>query len=521
MIQLNKNHDPKTNDAIIKELLQNKISLKEILKETDLLFKGNCTKLPLISKKLFSFSEWLSFSFKRFLVKKADYFDVESTQLFIDSNDQVFPEWIGILDKEYKNLLKNIQREVNVIEYGAKGDGITDDTEAFEKAIGKGSVIVRVPKGIYLVKGLKLPSYTSILGEGKGVTTIKLHDGAPVGQWLLTNKNHIRGNRNILVENMTLDWNVERLRDIKKTSSGNNRSSCLTFANVTYGWAKGVEAINPGLHCFDISSSIYTYFGDGTRSRRGSKYIWLDDLTGFGFGDDGITTHHSDYIFISNSHMCDPSGRSHQKGFSNSNGFEIDDGSRNVWLLNNSSTRCFGGIEVKAHHNASAAANVHIIGHLSVNDNRAYNFRHIGHHKGTEPESKTAYHISATNIVAIAPVVTDLYKGSEPRGMVISGYKNVLINRFLLLGDPSYDFQTNPLIAIQYRARNVSLFNVTVKDFHNSGASIKVFGGSQRADDILIQNVVSYLSTPPVEIGSNVVNAAVDNIVQKTTPLFI
>jgi hypothetical protein len=431
----------------------------------------------------------------------------------------VYPEWKSVLDEEYDNLLKKIKREVNVADYGAIGDGKTDDSKAFEQAIGKGGVIIRVPKGVYLIKGLKLPSWTCLKGEGKGATTLKLHDDAPISQWVITNKNHLLGNRNILVENMSLDWNMERLKDIKKTSAGNNRSSCLTYANVTFGWVKGVEAVNPGLHCFDISSSIYTYLGDGTRSRRGSKYIWLDNLNGYGFGDDGITTHHSDYIFISNSHMCDPSGRSHQKGYSNSNGIEIDDGSRNVWLLNNSSTRCFGGIEVKAHHNASAASNVHIVGHLSVNDNRSFNFRHIGHHKDTEPESKTAYHITATNLAAIAPISTDLYKDSDPRGMVVSGYKNVLINRFLIQGDPSYDFQSNPIVAIQYRARNVTLLNLTVKDFHNSGAAIKVFGGNQHADDIHIKNVLC--SVPiTVEIGKNVENAILENVSTNKTPLF-
>ncbi len=166
-----------------------------------------------------------------------------------------------------------------------------------------------------------------------------------------------------------------------KTSTWGNHSSCLTFANVTYGWVKEVEAINPGLHCFDVSSTLYNYGGDGYRARGSSKYVWLDGLNGHGFGDDGITTHHSDYIFISNSHMCDPSGRAHQKGFSNSNGIEIDDGSRNVLLAGNSTARCFGGVEIKAHHNSSAASNVVIIGHISVNDNRSFNFRHIGHHK--------------------------------------------------------------------------------------------------------------------------------------------
>src|SRR5690606_7657457 len=139
-------------------------------------------------------------------------------------------------------------------------------------------------------------------------------------QRLLANRNFIRGNSHISVERLGLDWNVERLGNVSNTSAGNNFSSCLTYAHVTYGWVKEVAAVNPGLHCFDISSTVYNYGGDGRRARGGSRYVWLDRVNGWGFGDDGITTHPSDYIFISNSHLCDPSGRSHKKGFSNSNG---------------------------------------------------------------------------------------------------------------------------------------------------------------------------------------------------------
>jgi hypothetical protein len=258
-----------------------------------------------------------------------------------------------------------------------------------------------------------------LVGAGKGITTLKLHGEAAKGTRLVTNANHWKGNHHLFVQGMSLNWNIERLGDAPKTSTQGNHSSCLTFTNVTYAWVKDVEGINPGLHCFDISSTLYNYAGDSYRARGGSRYVWLDNLNGYGFGDDGITTHQSDYIYIGYSHMCDPSGRAHQEGFSNSNGFEIDDGSRNVVLFNNSSTRCFGGVEIKAHQNSSAAANVQIVGHISLHDNRSYNFRHIGHHKSTDAESKTAYNIKATNIAAISPIFSDLYKDSTPRGLVV------------------------------------------------------------------------------------------------------
>jgi Pectate lyase superfamily protein len=513
LIHLSKNHNPENNAQLLKKMHKHSFSIQEAITMTEKLFQESCQNTIKPNSKDESIYKWIKRITKRPFVKKVKYEEVSTTQIYCDEDGAVYPKWKTALDLEYKKLFNKIKGEVNVKDFGAVGDGTTDDTEAFRKAIGKGKVIVRVPSGTYVTKGIKLPSWTCLIGAGKGKTILKLHGQSPREEWLITNKNHVIGNRNILIKAMSLDWNIERLGSIEKTCSGNNRSSCLTFANVTYGWMMDLEGINPGLHCFDVSSSTYTYLGDGTRSRGGSKYIWLNNLNGHGFGDDGITTHHSEKIFISNSHMCDPSGRSHKKGFSNSNGIEIDDGSQNVWLWNNSTARCFGGLEIKAHHNASAASNIHIVGHLSVNDNRAYNFRHIGHHKDIDPASKTAYHISATDIYAIAPIYTDLYKDSTPRGLVVSGYNHVLINHFTVIGDKYYDFMNHPVIAIQYRARNIVLNNVTIKDFKNAGPSIKVYGGKNRADDIIIKNVLCDQSFPnPIDVGHNVKNIIVENI---------
>jgi hypothetical protein len=519
MLYLDKKHDPRKNAKLLSQITDNKLKIKDAIKETDRLFHQCSMNYPTSkqnhpqSLSVLSFFKSLVPSIPRLLFTASGNAIVKMPDTCVDEEGNVYPAWKEQLDIEYTNLWNKINREVNVKDYGAAGDGITDDTAAFKKAIGNGRVKVNVPEGVFLTKGIRLPSWTCLVGKGKGVTTIKLHDDAPKEKRLITNANHLRGNRNILVQGMSLDWNVERLGSTAKTSTGGNHSSCLTFANVSFGWVKDVEGINAGLHCFDVSSTFYNYSGDGTRARGGSKYIWLDNLNGYGFGDDGITTHHSDNIFISNCHICDPSGRAHNKGSSNSNGIEIDDGSRNVWLVNNSTARCFGGVEIKAHHNSSAASNVQIIGHISVNDNRSYNFRHIGHHKSTDPESKTAYNIKATNIVAIAPIYTDLYTESNPRGMVVSAYKNVVINHFTLIGDPDYDYKGNPVIAIQYRARNVVLNHVAIRNFRNASIDIKVFGGKQRAEHINIRNVIIRNSAPQaIGIGPGIQNITIHNV---------
>lgn len=518
MIFLDKQHNGRRNRELLERLTGAPLNMRNAIKETRKLFEEISRHPSQYAPSEKQPAAGQSF-FKAFLGKFAQFIytiparpDLELAAAY-ESEGHVFPAWKPMLDREHEYLWSNASKEVNVKDFGAAGDGTTDDTEAFKKAIGSGRVKVHVPEGTYIVKEVVLPSLTCLIGEGKGRTIIKLHKDAPKATRLVTNSHHWRGNHHILVQGMSLDWNVERLGNAEKTATWGNHSSCLTYANVKYGWVLDVEGINPGLHCFDVSSTLYNYYGDGYRARGGSQYVWLDGLNGYGFGDDGITTHHSDNILITHCHMCDPSGRSHKKGFSNSNGIEVDDGSKNVWLAYNSTTRCFGGVEIKAHHNSSAASNVQIYGHISINDNRAYNFRHIGHHKSTDPESRTAFNIMASNIVAIAPIRTDLYAGSTPRGLVVSAYKNVAINNFTLIGDPAYDYDKNPVIAIQYRARNVILNNIKIKNFRTAGFDLKVFGGDQRADNVTIENVtIEKSARQAIDIGAGIESASLKNI---------
>ncbi|MEJ7192741.1 right-handed parallel beta-helix repeat-containing protein, partial [Staphylococcus epidermidis] len=92
--------------------------------------------------------------------------------------------------------------------------------------------------------------------------------------------------------------------------------------------------------------------------------IFIDNGEAYGCGDDGITTHHSRYITISNCYAHTPTGGS------NNNGIEIDDGSQFVFLSNNRTKGNFGGLEIKAHSNANAASGVFVNGHISIEDTR-------------------------------------------------------------------------------------------------------------------------------------------------------
>lgn len=218
------------------------------------------------------------------------------------------------LDTEYEMLMNKITREVNVEDYGAVPDG-RDNTEAFRRAIGNGRVKVNVPAGEFLVQGIKLPSWTTISGEGQGITVLKLHEDTPAYEWVITNDDYDNGNRNIFVQNMTLDWNPDRQCGVR--NPGGQFSSCLTFANVQYGWIKNVETVNAGLHGIDITSPTYDHLPETEWTKDGCRYIWIDNCVAYGAGDDGITTHYSEYIFISNCHSGNPRGTEHAEGSAN------------------------------------------------------------------------------------------------------------------------------------------------------------------------------------------------------------
>ncbi|UTI42095.1 peptidase G2 autoproteolytic cleavage domain-containing protein [Niallia sp. RD1] len=460
----------------------------------------------------------------KYVTKSIDDTNKRISNLILSSSD--FPEIVdarqdaeGVvsvslkerLDKEYNKLLSKIKRTVYVTDFGAVGDGITDDTEAFRKAMGTGKVRVVVPAGVYVVRGLKIPSWVELVGDGMGLTIIILHEDTPATEWVITNQDYINGNRNISIKGMTLDWNKSRQGGVSAT--GGQHSSCLSLAKVKFAWIKEVEGINPGLHSFDITAPTYDHLPDTDYTKDGCRFVWIDNCVGSGYGDDGITTHYSEYIWISNNHLSDPDGDAHEDGVSNSNGIEIDDGSKHVWVINNYTTGNIRGVEVKAHTEWSAAQDVHIIGHTSYQDVRAYDFRHIGHHTVEDPDSTTAYDVVMTNCTAIEPVFNDLYAGLTPRALTISAYVNVNISGFTAIGDPTYNYDDNPVIAVQYKSRNIGLHNINIRGFKKASTDIRLIGGDQKTDNINISNVQIYKSAKEgIGIGSDIYHVNLTNI---------
>ena len=90
----------------------------------------------------------------------------------------------------------------NVLDFGAKGDGITDDTDAIQAALNLGGELF-IPKGTYLVDYLTTPVAVTISGVSRELSIIKRKSSATINKELLANTAIVR----VCVYNLQFDGN--------------------------------------------------------------------------------------------------------------------------------------------------------------------------------------------------------------------------------------------------------------------------------------------------------------------------
>ena len=144
---------------------------------------------------------------------------------------------------------------VSVLEFGARGDGVTDDTAAIQAALNAGAGgSVSFPEGVYLTSNaLSVPANTSLYGTGVGsvIKSLTLVNGGPGAN--------------------------QRQLDIRSVTGV--RVSCLKFdAGLMTGFSGGMRSIL----CYDatdfiIQECVFVTPGAATASLNCSRYSILNN----------------------------------------------------------------------------------------------------------------------------------------------------------------------------------------------------------------------------------------------------
>jgi len=162
----------------------------------------------------------------------------------------------------------------SVTNQGAKGDGVTDDTEAFRKSLAarKGApfeyMVIYVPEGTYLVSDtIHWGRRTWFVGDGAGKTVIKLKDDC--------DGFNDPGDKKPVV------WAADKM-----TSYGGDSRANAAFGNYILDMTIDTGKNNPGAVGIDYITHNYGYVGDVVvRSGDGSGRIGIDlSSTEFGPG---------------------------------------------------------------------------------------------------------------------------------------------------------------------------------------------------------------------------------------------
>ena len=428
-------------------------------------------------------------------------------------------DWV---ENKLQEMQEQIQQSIPFISIEEMGADIenNDNTEQIQDAIdstpdNKRS-IVRVPSGTWLIgHEIRIPSNVTLMGDGNA-SVLKLNDDADKQQNVIITKNlYGTQNENIVIRDLTVDWNKSRFTDQYMHPGPHAVGSGVSIVNAQYVFVDNVRSLNPAKHCFDITSTEYSERNDSQTEEyedNYSQFIWLNNCYGIGAGDDCYTTHFSGDIHITNSMGVHPSATLFN-GDGNSNCFEVDDGSWNVTIDNCYSEGGVRGFTSEAHISAPAPINTVFSNCIDKGSIRSFDARHIGYHGEGMPLSPNAFDVTFSNCTSYNPANTGLYDQLTPRALDVSAYRNVNITNFNAIGGGGDQVTERP-VSFQFNSRNINVNGLTIRGFTKAEDDLRLLGKGNETDYVNLNSISIFDSAPiAIRVTRGKTNVNISNMV--------
>lgn len=402
-----------------------------------------------------------------------------------------------------RTLAERFLDVVNVKDFGAKGDGSTDDTDAINAALASGGYVY-MPKGTYIVtESISIPSNTYLVGAGKGVTVIEADPGMDLFYHTICTSNAVsfaaRGALNSDVDekctyyveyagvfNLTVDGNCyNRVDEIRYTDEylGQEPGTNIEFQRCRYCIISNVESVNGPQHNINIRAGAGSYNqGVAYKAKYPSQYCTIEHCnTDNQMRDDGITTHDSEYIYIND---CQSFLTRNLEGLNStpvSNGIEIDDGSRYVWVDSCLSLGGGAGYQAKGHANTPPAKYVWFTKCIARDVGEGFSISH-GTDVGAGFNDNSCHDIYITDCT-----IENVYQKKKPEGSTwlteshyigMSNVKNVHVKNLTVIGKTGElaDYSTYPrnvFFRHYNRCEDISYDGVTLREMNYNEVSDK------------------------------------------------
>lgn len=397
---------------------------------------------------------------------------------------------------------------VNVKDFGARGDGVADDTKAIQAALNKTGAVF-LPQGNYLISGtLGVSSNTRVFGAGKDLTKISMSSSVNEVYHTIASANAVSIDarlakndtvdtlcsqyvENIVIEDLTIDSNVYARP--ANSHSDREAGTGLELQRVKNFRITRVKSINAPQHGINVRAGASS-FKMGLTYR--AKYPSIEGVieyceTDNEKYDDGITTHDSEQITISHCVTRLSRNLSGENSKPVSNGIEIDDGSRYILVESCVSDGSWCGYQAKGHENTPPAHDVVFVNCLAKNNQFGFIVA------GTKVTEISDYTDACRNIAIVNCSIENTYafKGTsswtgQGHYVQVNNAKNVVVKNLSVNGQT--EVQQNALEGerkVYFRHlgynENITYENINCLNADNSSANTHLF--AFEGDSVLLK----------------------------------